>query len=171
MLVIQCSKKLLEELKIDIDMENMPSSDPIFSWHSHLFLFNRKKCVIVINNKTRFNFVLVGLKKADFLNFDSIIIKEIKKNLLAEGIEKTVINKYLNGCNKVIYTTSSSRSIISQMNEMKRNIEYILKNDKTEGIETDIHDLNRWLNKFVMLKLPKLYSGETMKDELIRIFG
>lgn len=169
MFVIQCTKRLLEELKIDIYKETMPISNPIFSWHSHFFILNRKKCVIVMNNKTRFNFILFGLKKADFINLDSLIIKGIRENLLAEGISDDIIDKYLEGCNKVTYATSSDRSIINQMNEMKRNIEYIFKRDKAEGVETDIQELNRWLNRFVMLKLPKLYSGETMKYELMKL--
>ena len=171
MLIIQCTRKLLDELKTNLDVEKISISDQIFSWHSHLFLLNRKKCVIVMNNKTRFNFVLVGLKRGDFLNFDSIVVKGIKENLLAEGIDNTVVESYLQESNKVIYTVSSDRSIISQMNEMKRNIEYIFSRDRAEGIETDIYELNRWLNSFVMLKLPKLYSGETMKDELMKLFS
>lgn len=171
MFVIQCTKRLLEELKIDIEKETMPISNPIFLWHSHLFLLNRKKCVIVMNNKTRFNFILFGLKRADFINFNSIVLRGIEENLLAEGISDDIIDKYLEGCNKVTYATSSDRSIISQMNEMKRNIEYIFKRDKAEGVETDIQELNRWLNRFVMLKLAKLYSGETMKEELMELFS
>ena len=139
MLTIQCTKKLLDELKIDIDKKVISISEPIFSWHSHLLFLNRKKYVIIMNNKTRFNFVLVELKRADFVNFDSVVVKGIKENLLAEGIEKTIINKYLKDCDKVIYTTSSDRSIISQITEMKRNIEYIFKNDKAEGLGTDIY--------------------------------
>lgn len=170
MLTIQCTKKLLEELKIDIDKKIISIGAPIFSWHSHLFILNRKKCAIVMNNKTRFNFFLFGLKRADFLDFDSIIVNGIKENLLAEKIDETVVHKYMQKCNNVIYTTSSDRSIISQMNEMKRSIEYIFYKDRVEGVETDTYELNRWLNRFVMSKLPKLYSGETMKDELMELF-
>ncbi|WP_315672080.1 DUF6933 domain-containing protein [Clostridium sp. 19966] len=171
MLTVHCTKKLLDELKIDIDKKIISINDPIFSWHSHLFTFNRKKCVIVMNNKTRFNFVLVGLKKADLLKFDSLIVNEIKNNLLAEKIDEAVIDRYLQVCSVVIYKTSSDRSILSQINEMKRSIEYVFNKNKVDGVETDIYELNRWLNRFVMLKLPKLYSGETMRDELMELFS
>jgi hypothetical protein len=171
MFTIQCTKKLLDELKIDIGEKKVIVADPIFSWHSHLFLINRKKCAIVMNNKTRFNFILFGLKKADFKEFSSLVAKGIKENFMAEGIDGSVVDKYIQECNEAIYTTSSDKSIISQMNEMKRCIEDTFISDKIEGIETDIDKLNRWLNRFVMLKLPKLYSGETMKDELLERFS
>lgn len=171
MLTIQCTKKLLTELKIEPDKKIISICDPIFSWHSHIFLLKRKKCVIVMNNKTRFNFIICGLKKADFLNFNSVITAGIKENLLAEGIDASVTDRYLQQCDNIIYTASSDRSILSQISEMKGCIEYITESDKAEGIETDIYKLNRWLNRFVMSKLPKLYSGETMRDELMQIFG
>ncbi len=171
MLTIQCTKKLLEELKIDVNKEKVFNNDAIFSWHSNLFVLNRKKCVLLMNNKSRFNFVLFGLKKADFQSITSLVKTGIKENLLAENIEEALVDKYLQSFNKVVYTTTSDRSIISQMNEMIKSIEYIFLSDKTADIETDIYKLNRWLNSFVMLKLPNLYSGETMKADLIGLFS
>jgi len=50
MLTIQCTKKLLEELKVDVNKEKLFNNDAIFSWHSHLFVLNRKKCVLLMNN-------------------------------------------------------------------------------------------------------------------------
>jgi hypothetical protein len=73
MLTIQCSKKLINELKINISNEKPLQSVPLYSWNSHLFLFNRKKCVIVMNNLTRYNFILTGLKRAEFIKYDQIV--------------------------------------------------------------------------------------------------
>lgn len=54
---------------------------------------------------------------------------------------------------------------------MRMFIEVVFKDNKANGVKTDINKLNRSLNKFVMLRLPKLYSGETMKDELAELFS
>ncbi|TCP28733.1 hypothetical protein EV207_11645 [Scopulibacillus darangshiensis] len=83
MLTIQCTKKLRDELKIQ-PLKEVESNDPLYSWHADLFLVNRKKCVLVLNNKTRYNFVLYGLKKPDLKNLDEIIIKNIAENLKAD---------------------------------------------------------------------------------------
>jgi hypothetical protein len=166
MLTIQCTKRLIDELKFDISTEKSVDMEPLYSWHSHLFLFNRKKHVIVMNNLTRYNFILPGLKKVDFRNFHQIVIEAISVNLLAEGASKDIVEKYIHNCNTVTYINTSDRSIISQMNEMIRTADYSLNEDKYNSVETDFHSLNRWLNRFVMLKLPKLYSGETMLEAL-----
>jgi len=72
-------------------------------------------------------------------------------------------------CSPVTYRTTSERSIISQMNEMIMFAEHCMSLDKNDGIETNIQKLNRELNRFVMSKLPKCYSGERMLGELERM--
>ncbi|MBS4534771.1 hypothetical protein GOQ29_03980 [Clostridium sp. D2Q-14] len=166
MLAIQCSKKLRKQLKIDIPKKIPSSLDSFYSWHSHLFILNRKKCTIVMNNLTRYNFILVGLKKEDFKVYDQMVVDAIRDNLLAEGATKKEVDKYIKNCGSPIYLQASDRSIISQMNEMIRVIGYWNSIDKQDGVETDLKEINRRLNSFMMLKLPKSYSGETMLDEL-----
>jgi hypothetical protein len=169
MIAIQCTKKLINELKINISKDDFLPIAPLYSWHSHLFLCNRKKCVIVMNNLTRFNFIVTGLKKADFVKYDQIVTNAIEENLFAEGASKDRIDKYMRHCSPAIYRTTSERSIISQMNEMIMFAEHCMSLDKYDGIETNIQKLNRELNRFVMSKLPKCYSGERMLEELERI--
>lgn len=130
MLAIQCTKKLKDELKIDIPKESSVNLDPFYSWHSHLFILNRRKCVIVMNNLTRYNFILVGLKKENFKVYDQMVVEAIKDNLLEEGSRKEQVDKYMKNCDLTIYLPTSDRSIISQMNEMIRVIEYWNSMDK-----------------------------------------
>lgn len=169
MLTIQCTKKLINELKTEIVIEKPLQLDPFYSWHSHLFFFNRKKYVIVMNNLTRYNFIITGLKRAEFMKYDQIVASAIAENLLAEGASKDAVDKYMQHCTPAIYRTTSERSIISQMNEMIMVAQDSMSLDKYDGIETNIAELNRDLNHFPMSKLPKGYSGDTMLDELERV--
>jgi hypothetical protein len=66
MITLQCTKKLATELEIPVSNEKLVTSDAIYCWHAHLFLFNRRKCVMVMNNESRYNFVMCGLMKKDF---------------------------------------------------------------------------------------------------------
>lgn len=169
MLAIQCTKKLKDELKIDFPKEISVTLDPFYSWHSHLFMLNRRKCVIVMNNLTRYNFIMMGLRKDNFKAYDQTVVAAIKENLLAEGAPKEQVDKYIENCDSAAYLPTSDRSIVSQMNEMIRVVEHWNSMDKYENIETNVDEINRKLNKFVMLKLPKSYSGETMLEELDKL--
>lgn len=169
MLAIQCTKKLKDELKIDIPKEISVTLDLFYSWHSHLFMLNRRKCVIVMNNLTRYNFIMIGLRKENFKAYEQMVVAAIKENLLAEGASKEKVDKYIENCDSTVYLPTSDRSIISQMNEMIRVVEDWNSMDRYEGVETNIDEINRKLNRFVMLKLPKSYSGETMREELDKL--
>ncbi|MGE5417453.1 MAG: DUF6933 domain-containing protein [Acidobacteriota bacterium] len=162
MLTIQCAKRLAQELNMNVSKEQIADKDPLYSWHAYLFLINRRKCVLIMNNKTRYNFVLYGLKKADFMHFSQLVIESIAENLAADGIDQETIDKYISYCGEVRYTAASERSIIGQTNEMRFAAEMYIKTDKEDGCETDLFELNRYLNHFVMLKLPETYSRESM---------
>ncbi|WCK52336.1 hypothetical protein PP175_12775 [Aneurinibacillus sp. Ricciae_BoGa-3] len=118
MLTIQCTKKPSDELKAEVSKVKPIDTDPLYSWHAHLFLYNRRKCVLFMNNKTRYNFILVALKKDDFKEFNNLIVKSIVENLSMDGVDKVVIEKYIQNCTAVSYTVTSERGIISQINEM-----------------------------------------------------
>jgi len=105
------------------------------------------------------------------MKYDQIVASAITENLLAEGASKDAVDKYMQHCTPAIYRTTSERSIISQMNEMIMVAQDCMSLDKYDGIETNIPELNRSLNSFVMLKLPKGFSGKTMLDELRSFLG
>lgn len=170
MLTIQCTKKLTAELSDKSQNLRDIIVDPLYSWHAHLFLFNRRKCVLVMNNMTRYNFVLFGLKKVDFNKFENLVLNEIAKNLKADHVDGTSIQRYLDSCDPVSITSTSDRSIISQMNEMITVSKYKMEDDKQNGIEPDMFELNRYLNRFVMLKLPEAYSGKTMRNSIHSLY-
>lgn len=165
MLTIQCTKKLAAELDISLFREMSEHSKPLYCWHSHLFTFHRRKCVLVMNNETRYNFVLFGLVKADFKRYGDLIREHISRNLLDDGMEQYLIDRYLNFCNEVGYMATNNRSILSQMNEMIKIAQFEMQGNMDEFGDPHIEQVNRLLNKFVMLQLPK-FSGEMMRDAL-----
>lgn len=166
MITVQCTKKLAAELGVALLNEKPKHSKPLFGWHAHLFSFNRRKCVLVMNNETRYNFVMFGLVKADFKRFGDLIVKHISDNLLADGMEQDLVDKYLQNCGDVSYTPTSDRSIIGQINEMIMVAQDEMEDYIDEFGDPGIDQVNRFLNRFLFLKLPKLYSGVTMHDAL-----
>ncbi|WP_341281198.1 hypothetical protein [Paenibacillus sp. FSL H8-0537] len=165
MLTLQCTKKLESELGM-MDFVAVPTAvDPLFGWHAHLFLLNRRKCVLVMNNETRYNFVLHGLKKQDFKRFHELVAESIAENLLADKADKQVIERYLQSADAFSFTKTSDRSIISQINDMILIIKHMhqYQMDETGELPAQwFNKLNRRINKVPMLKLPLAYSGETM---------
>ncbi|MEJ6949378.1 plasmid pRiA4b ORF-3 family protein [Natronospora cellulosivora (SeqCode)] len=123
-MIIQCTKKLLDQLKIKPDMG--VEEDPLFSWHANLLTINRRKVLVFVNDKNRYSIVLYGLKAKDFKNFDEHIISSIRKTFQQECIKEEIIDQFINSASEITYTKTKNRSMISRMNESCKNVHYYL---------------------------------------------
>lgn len=64
-MLIHCTKKLLDELKIAPSV-TPDDCDPLFSWRAHIISVNRRKTVVLMCDLSRYVVVLYGLKAKDF---------------------------------------------------------------------------------------------------------
>jgi len=63
MLQIQCTKKLADQLNLKTSQDQLKVDSVLYSWHAHLFLYKRQTYSLVMNNRTRYNFILGSLSK------------------------------------------------------------------------------------------------------------
>jgi len=169
MLLIQTTKKLADQLNVKSTKDQIIQNDSLYAWHAHLFVFDRRKYVIVMNNKSRYNFILGGLVKKDFMRFEALVKDAIKENLIADELDAHVVQKYLEQCDTINFAPTDNRSIISQMNEMILVTKHIWNAEGLKTKDIDLADLNRRNNRFVMLTLPERYSVKAMKSALEKI--
>lgn len=167
MQLIQCTKKLADEMKIKVQKIDAADFNPLYCWHANLFKIGRKKCVMFMNNATRYHFVIYGVLKKDLQNLHLVFKKNLTTNLLLDGIDPEIIEQYLNQDSIVQFAETNNRSIISQINESIFAVDhyfyYELVEKKQEFI--DLAAMNQWLNHQIMLKLSK-YPVEMMRDAL-----
>jgi hypothetical protein len=122
-MLIHCSKKLLDELKIKPDPEL--TEEPLFSWSAHLLTINRRKMVVAVNNENRYAIVLYGLKAKDFKRFDELISEGIRETWRAEGIKDDVIEKYLSAAGEIRFMKSKDRSAVSRLNKACEYVNFL----------------------------------------------
>ena len=76
-----------------------------------------------------------------------------------DGATDEMVEKYFDKINQIIYLPTSSRPVISQMNEVITTFTWWIE-------DSTVEEVNRKLNDHPMLTLPKIYSGISMMDEL-----
>lgn len=165
-MIIQLTKKLADEMKMNVSKTDFTNENQLFCWHANIFKMGRKKCVIVMNNVTRYNFMLYGLVKKDFTNFEELVKENIKTNLLCDEIDLEIVESYMSKLGDVQYSSTSDRSILSQMNDMIFMIDHYFYHETERGNAISLYDLNRKLNDTIMTKLPLYYPYKMMKTEL-----
>ena len=114
----QCTKKLADTLKIKLFDVTPLRREPFYEWHANLFVFNRRKGIIMMNNQSRYCIVLYGLKAEQFKKIRPIALAAIEQIFLAEGFSKEGVAHYINHCGDVVVTKTHDRSVLSQMNDM-----------------------------------------------------
>jgi len=164
-MIIQCTKKLADEMKIKVSKPEVLNENQILCWHANLFKIGRKKCVLVMNNLTRYHFVLYGLVKKDFVKFEELVKMNIAENFLADGMNPDHIDRYIDRLGEIQLCATSDRSIISQMTDSILAIEYMIYYEEEKGNSISIFEINRKLNYTLMMKIPK-YPYEMMIDAL-----
>jgi hypothetical protein len=165
MLILQCTRKLHEELKTGL--KDIPSSgcDSFFMWHIHLFFLNHRKCVLAMNNKTRYTIVLYGLRKEHFSNFSSLLVDAIRDSFLAEKFSEGVIQRYIDKTGDVIFAKTHDRSVLGQINDMIWMTECIIS-DYLPIKAVNIIELNKQNNRTPMVKMKYGHAIDALKEAL-----
>ncbi|WP_238882885.1 hypothetical protein [Clostridium sp. YIM B02551] len=148
-MIIECTKKLTDAMKMKVEAYEDGNTKSFFEWHANMFMFDRKKGVILMNNKTRYCIILYGLKTEHFKKFNVIILNAIRETFIAEGFSLEIVDKYITDCGEVHYTKTHDRSILSQITEfyfsISWQIEYYLPSEVLNLVE-----LNQWVGSSLM---------------------
>ena len=131
-MLICCTKKLLDQL--NIKPAPCPDVEPLFSWHANLLRINRRKTVVLVNDKNRYAIVLYGLKAGDFKKLDQHIAQAIRLTFQEECIRDEVIEQFVNHYGQVTFTKTRGRTPVARMNNSCQMVLYGHEDLMVEGI-------------------------------------
>lgn len=143
-MIIECTKKLADAMKIKVSPYDTTNSNPLYEWHANLFRFARRQGVLLMNNKTSYCIVLYGVKMEHFKKFDKVFVDAIEETFLAEGFSESAVSKYIDNCGSVHFTKTHDRVILGQMTDfdisMLWKIEAYLPSENINLVE-----FNKWI--------------------------
>lgn len=62
------------------------SGSALGDWNAHLFTVNRKKCVVLVNNKSYYALFLAGILKKELKNFPDIFQTHLLRQLIYDHV-------------------------------------------------------------------------------------
>ncbi|PLT30780.1 DUF6933 domain-containing protein [Peribacillus deserti] len=169
MFVIGTTQKLMKEIGKDVSVYNGDIDNGLYHWHMNMFKLGRYKCITFINDVTLYNCTVIGVIKKDLNNISDLIRDTLKENLLAEGFGGDIVDAYLKQADEIIFTKTSSRSVLGSMTELIKYTEAFYYRGGKEIIENDPLLLNNRNNRMVFMNI-KGYSVNQMKDKLVEEF-
>lgn len=119
-MLIQCTKKLLDELKVTpVEAEE---TDPLLSWHANAMKIDRHKFLVLVNDKNRYGIVLYGLKAKDKKNLVQLLRKAIHEVFRSEAIDEEVITEYLSLLSHLTFAKTKNRTLVARLNKQCENV-------------------------------------------------
>ena len=88
------------------------------AWHANLIHILGKKCVLFVNDKTLFNFLVPGVNRANIRNLDQLFLGHLHPVLAQEGFDVKQRELVASEYQKVAYAKSNSKSVLGSMNDV-----------------------------------------------------
>jgi len=115
-------------------------------WHANLLVINRRKCVLFINDKTLFNFIITGVKKAQFAQLHTLFKDHLQCILATEEIDTATRSQIMQEYQTICFANTNSKSVLGAMNDLAFHYEvHICDDGGVTGclLPSIIHKLNR----------------------------
>ncbi|HOT42043.1 MAG TPA: hypothetical protein PLJ17_07160 [Syntrophorhabdaceae bacterium] len=145
-----CTKKIIDILGVPPNQYEPENDTSVLGpWYANIFLVNRKKCVIFVNSKTLFCFVVINQTKKDIKQITSIFRRNLMKRLHAESMSLDIIDRIMKDHEKITICKTYDRSILGAMNELTFHFRVIC--EMNEGLANmNIDETNTLLAGTIM---------------------
>lgn len=146
-------------------------SPTINMWHASLKYINRKKCIIFMNDLTRYSFFLYGIKKKDLEHLDNIFYDSLIDNLRFEEFTHEEIMALVDPPGDIELIKTNNRSVNGSITQFFKDLEYYFCANMNKYIEFEgqmnLRVLNKRLNDTPLCCSDKgFFPIERMKEEL-----
>lgn len=164
MQLIRCTKKLQKEMALK--QSDLCEEEPHFSylgpWHANLIHIDRRKCVLFVNDKTLFNFIVPDLSKAQIRDLDKLFKSYLSCVLADAGIPDADRNRILSEYDEVGYANSNSKSVLGSMNDLAFHYKYSIQ--EAGGVHSQaVPGIIRRLNRMPMGALKYVFPIEALR--------
>ncbi|MDD2235468.1 MAG: hypothetical protein PHV03_11375, partial [Desulfitobacteriaceae bacterium] len=106
-------------------LEGQISSDNLWAWHANLVNIDRRKAIILMNNKTRYSVVIYRPKPKDYARMKDLIQEAITAALRVEGVGEDVITSYFTAGGEIEFSKTADRSTVAKLNRAVRDVEFM----------------------------------------------
>ena len=165
MQLLRCTKKLQKEMGLKQD--DLTLLEPPFSflgsWHANLLYIERKKCVLFVNDKTLFNFLVPDVPRSQIRKLGIVFLKYLGCIISDEGFEPAIKERILEEYSEIGYAPTTSKRILGSMNDLADHYKFhVIAGGGVHGC--NLPEIIRSLNRMPMGAIGYKFSLEALKE-------
>lgn len=164
MLQLRCTSKVLKLLGLSPkNLAEVKAPDSLLgNWYVNLFVVDRRKTLLFMNERTLLSFVIYGVRKDNVKSIPDILLRGIDQLLTLEGFDISEINKVFSGYDSIELTKTDSRSLLGNMNDLMELYKHFILYE--DGLRhCDLADIMRRINR-----TPQRTLGWTNSIEVVQ---
>lgn len=158
MINLHVTKKLLVKLPVD-EQGLLPEQaktqylsgrefegNPLSDWHGNLLTLQRRNCVLLMHDQTRFPLFIPCLTKPNFEIFEALFIDSFMNTLLKCGASEAQLDVANHYMSSLKVDSACNRSVQGTMNQMKGDIEHMIHFDNADVTDLSGYRTGVWLS-------------------------
>ena len=146
MIKIHATKKLFAKLPVSNSGELIEPKNPLSGWHANLITLQRRNCILMVHDSTRFPLFIPCLTKPDFSNINWYFEDALMNTLLKLGANQQQLDTAISLLGELSFDTTCDRSVQGTMNQMKGDIEYMLRYENANVTDLSAYRTAVWLS-------------------------
>ena len=168
MQIIKCTKKLQKEMGLTKSKlsNNDPSDSLLGPWHANLIHIYGKKCVVFVNDKTLFNFIIPDITRDHIRSLSGMFSTYLSCTLADEGIDELFRERILDEHSVIEYKNTDNKSVIGSMNDIA--LHYTIKIEHEGSLHsTEIPNIIKKLNRMPMTAIKSVFPIKALYESLL----
>lgn len=156
MITLHTTKKLFTKIPVEesgslpnaadyTPKEQITGDNPLDHWHANLLTIQRRNCVIMVHNETRFPIFMKGLVKDDFAKLDWHFQDAFMNTLLKLGVNETIMDSAASLLEPLSFNTECVRSVQGTMNQMAGDVKHMIDYDGADIEDLSAYRMGVWL--------------------------
>lgn len=156
MITIHCTQKLLARIPVSAGEQlrgeysnNFAANDSMATilsgWHGNLVILQRRQCVLLVHNTTRFPVFIPAMKKHDFARFDYRFADSFMNTLLKTGAEDELMDLAVSQLAHISVEKSVDQSVLGTLNNMIQQIKFAIEDGEVTITDITGYRIGAWL--------------------------
>ena len=158
MIRLHCTKKLFVKLPVNaqghlVDPKNlqrhradMPESlNPLSGWYGNLILLQRRNCILLVHDETRFPLFIPCLTKPDFARLNWFFEDALMNTLMKCGASEEQLQTASQLIQPLVLDTECNRSLQGVLNSLKQDVDHALWLDNASVTNISAYGLSSTL--------------------------
>lgn len=127
---LKCTKKMLDEIGIKTPAAIEPrdnATELLGDWCVNLLRIQRKKCLLIVNEKTLFSILVPEVKKAQIQNINVVFREALFAALIDEEFAAEQAEKILTEYDEITISKTDNRSVLGSMNDYAYHYKHFIE--------------------------------------------